>query len=178
MRLEGDAWQEFFHSFQQEAFRLETLPCYTVPEEEHELRQFLAGVSRPVEELHTDTYLIRVREHVEAGRRMHRVHTLTSPLNDHLRFQFEWGYAFSVAAGEEVNILDFATTPNPGLPQQDFWLFDDTHVVLMHYAADGTQSGRELLEDTDPAPYVRYKELALKHAVPFSEYYEAAPLDP
>nr|WP_262391612.1 DUF6879 family protein [Nocardiopsis sp. CNR-923] len=83
---------------------------------------------------------------------MRRVHTLTSPVGDHLRFQFEWGYAFSVQAGEEVNILDFATTSDPGLPQQDFWLFDDTHVVLMHYAADGTQTGRELLEDTDPAP--------------------------
>lgn len=178
MLLEGEDWQEFFHSFQREAFRLETLPGYTVPEEEDELRQFLAGVTRPAEELHTDTYLIKVREHVDAGRRMRRVHTLTSPLNDHLKFQFEWGYAFSVAAGEEVHILDFATTPDPGLPKQDFWLFDDEHVVLMHYAADGTQTGRELLENMDPAPYVRYKDLALKHATPFTEYYKATPLDP
>ncbi|MFC9085946.1 DUF6879 family protein [Nocardiopsis dassonvillei] len=173
MRLEGDAWREFFDSFQHEAFRLETLPSYTVPEEEEELRRFLAGETRPAEELHTDSYLLRVRDHVERGRRIRRVHTLTSPLGDHLRFQFEWGYAFSVQAGEEVNILDFATTPDPGLPRQDFWLFDDTRVVLMHYAADGTQTGRELLEGADPAPYVAYKNLALEHAVPFTEYYKA-----
>lgn len=173
MRLEGDAWREFFDSFQREAFRLETLPSYTVPEEEEELRRFLAGQTRPAEELHTDSYLLRVRDHVESGRRIRRVHTLTSPVGDHLRFQFEWGYAFSVQAGEEVNILDFATTPDPGLPRQDFWLFDDTRVVLMHYAADGTQTGRELLEGADPAPYVAYKNLALEHAVPFTEYYKA-----
>lgn len=173
MRLEGEKWQEFFHSFQREAFRLETLPSYTVPEEEEELRLFLSGETRPAGELHTDEYLIKVRQHVDAGRRMRRVHTLISPLNDHLRFQFEWGYAFSVRAGEEVNILDFATTPDPGLPRQDFWLFDDEHVVLMHYAADGTQTGRELLEGTDPAPYVAFKHLALEHSVPFTEYYKA-----
>lgn len=172
MLLDGEEWSRFVHSFQHERFRLETRPGYTVPEEEEELRRWRAGEKRPAAELYTDPYLVKVRGHARAGRRMRRVHTVTSPLNEHLRFQCEWGYAFSIQAGEEVHLLDFATTSDPGLPSQDFWLLDDEHVVLMHYAADGTQLGRELLQNTDPAPYVRYKNLALEHAMPLTEYYE------
>ncbi len=45
--------------------------------------------------------------------------------------------------------LDLADRPDPGLPAQDFWIFDETAVVRMDYDLDGTQLGRELLEDTD-----------------------------
>jgi hypothetical protein len=64
-----------------------------------------------------------------------------------------------VAAGEDMRILDLTGQPNPGLPPQDFWIFDDTAVVRMDNSADGTQLGRELLQDTDPAPYVTWKQL-------------------
>jgi hypothetical protein len=72
-------------------------------------------------------------------------------------------------AGEDVRILDVTDRPDPGLPAQDFWLFDDIAVVRMDYASDGTQLGRELLEDVDPAPYVAWKQLALESAEPFTE---------
>ena len=72
-------------------------------------------------------------------------------------------------AGEDVRILDLTDQPDPGLPAQDFWLFDDSAVVRMDYDADGTQLGRELLEGIDPAPYVAWKHLALEHAEPFTE---------
>ncbi|MGH3739069.1 MAG: DUF6879 family protein [Micromonosporaceae bacterium] len=69
-----------------------------------------------------------------------------------------------------MRILDLTDQPIPGLPDQDFWLFDESKVVRMDYESDGTQIGRELLEDADPAPYVAWKQLALAHAVPFAEY--------
>jgi len=75
-----------------------------------------------------------------------------------------------VESGEDVRILDLTDRPDLGLPVQDFWLFDDTAVVRMDYAPDGTQLGRELLEDVDPAAYVEWKRLALEHATPFTEY--------
>jgi hypothetical protein len=61
-------------------------------------------------------------------------------------------------------------TPDPGLPRQDFWLFDERAVVIMEYDSDGNQLGREFLHDADPAPYVAWKRLALDHAVPFDSY--------
>jgi hypothetical protein len=43
-----------------------------------------------------------------AGIRRYRVHFLTSPIGDYLRYECEWGYAYTTAAGEEVTILDIA----------------------------------------------------------------------
>jgi hypothetical protein len=73
-------------------------------------------------------------------------------------------YVFNVRAGEDIRILDLAYQANPGLPAHDFWLLDDITVVRMDYPEHGAQLGRELLQDIDPAPYVRWKHLALAHA--------------
>ncbi|MGO4759352.1 DUF6879 family protein, partial [Streptomyces sp. 2MCAF27] len=43
MLLEGEAWQTKFRDFQSEAWRLETLPAYKVPQEEEEILAYLAG---------------------------------------------------------------------------------------------------------------------------------------
>ncbi|MYW00885.1 DUF6879 family protein [Streptomyces sp. SID3343] len=42
MRLDGEQWNEYFESFEREAFRLETLPTYSVAAEEDEYAAFLA----------------------------------------------------------------------------------------------------------------------------------------
>lgn len=68
-----------------------------------------------------------------------------------------------------MRILNLTCRPDPGLPAQGFWLFDETAVVRMDYDENGTQLGRELLEDVDPGLYVAWKRLALEHAEPFTE---------
>ncbi len=167
MRLDGNAWRTFFDSYQREAFRLETRPTYNVASEQEEYETFLA-----TGELHIpddDPWLVRVRYFRATGRWIGRVHVLTRPLTDYLRYEFAL-YRHTVLVGEDVRILDLTDQVDPGLPQQDFWLFDESAVVRMDYAPDGTQLGRELLEDTDPAQYVTWKHLALEHAQPFTEY--------
>jgi hypothetical protein len=111
---------------------------------------------------------MRVRHFRHTGRWIGRVHVINRPLTDYLCYEFAV-YRRTVEAGEDVRILDLTDQPNPGLPAQDFWLFDDTAVVRMDYSPDGTQLGRELLEDVDPAPYVAWKRLALEYAEPFTE---------
>jgi hypothetical protein len=118
----------------------------------------------------TDQWLTRVRHFRRTGRWVGRVHVLTRPLTDYLRYEFAV-YGFTIRAGEDVRILDVTNEPDPGLPKQDFWLFDESAVVLMEYDADGTQLGRELLEHIDPAPHVEWKRLALDRAEPFASYW-------
>jgi hypothetical protein len=141
------------------AFRLETLDVYDMPGEREEFARHLAG-ERPPPDLHY-RWLDTVAEGVQAGKRFQRVHVVTSPLSDYLKYEFAWGYIFNVRAGEDIRILDLAYQANPGLPAHDFWLLDDITVVRMDYTEHGTQLGRELLQDIDPAPYVRWKRLAL-----------------
>ncbi|WP_026415987.1 DUF6879 family protein [Actinomadura oligospora] len=167
MLLAGDDWRKFFDSYRRDAFRLETLPVYGVPEEDEEFRVWRETGRLDIPE--DDPWLVRVRRFRETGRSIGRVHVLIRPLTEYLRFEFAF-YPHSSQAGEEIRILDVTDRPNPLAGAQDFWLFDDTHVVLMHYADDGTQTSRELLDDADPTPYIEQKRLALAHSVPFPEY--------
>lgn len=166
--MDGDQWRQFFDSYKREAFRLETLPVYTMPDEQEEFATFLEAGKAEVPG-DDDLWLARVRRFRESGRWIGRVHIVTRPLTDYLRFEFEY-YPYSVGAGEEVRILDLTGKENPGLPDQDFWMFDDTHVVEMRYRSDGTQICRELLENPDLELYVRWKRLAMDLSVPFEKY--------
>lgn len=168
MRLDGDAWRTFFDSFDREAFRFETLPAYNVASEQAEYDEF--RTTGTLQMSADDPWLIRVRHFRQSGRWIGRVHVITRPLTDYLRYEFAI-YRHTVQAGEDVRILDLTDQPNPGLPTIDFWLFDESAVVRMDYDADGTQVGRELLEPADSAPFVAWKRLALTHAEPFEQYY-------
>ncbi|SHG02580.1 DUF6879 family protein [Streptoalloteichus hindustanus] len=169
MRLEGDDWRAFFDAYERDAFRLETLPAYGVASEDEEYRVWRETGRLDVAD--DDPWLVRVRNYRMTGRTVGRVHVVTRPLSEYLRFEFAF-YRHSSAAGEQIRILDVTDCPDPVSGAQDFWLFDDSEVVLMHYREDGTQIGRELLEGEDPSPYVELKRLALLHSVPFSEYRE------
>ncbi|MFF4991776.1 DUF6879 family protein [Streptosporangium saharense] len=167
MLLDGDAWQRVLHGFERSSFRLETLSEYRVPQEADRIRSFLEGERLP-EDYHS-AWMDRVADHVARGRRVQRVHTLVQPLSTYLQFEFMY-YGPHSRAGEDIRILDLTERPNPGLPDQDFYLFDDHRVVLMHYTPDGTQISRELLENPDVDLYRHYREIALNEAIPFAEY--------
>jgi hypothetical protein len=171
VRLAGETWRAFFDGFQREAFRLETYPVYDVASEREEYEQFLATGELCIPD--DDPWLMRVRRFRAAGRWIGRVHVLRKPLSDYLRYEFAV-YRHSSRAGEDIRILDLTAQADPGLPGRDFWLFDETSVVRMDYDTHGRQVGRELLEDTDPAPYVAWKRTALAHARPFGEYVKLA----
>lgn len=172
MRLEGDAWAAYFRDFRRSAWRLELLPQYLVPQERDAFAAFRAGAPRPAGL--GDEWHATIRAARADGRSIGRVHVLTPPLSEYLRFETQWYYPYSVEAGEDVRILDLSRTPDPGLPPFDFWLFDEQRVVAMLYEPDGTQTGRELLQDADPEQFVRYRDLALAASVPFGEYWQDA----
>ena len=154
---------------QQEAWRLETLPLYRVQQEEEAIRRFLAGA--PVMRDATQPWFDRVMAYAAGGRRVGRVHIVTQPLTDYLRFEFEY-YRHNVEAGEAVRILDVTGRPNPLAGVRDFWMFDRSLIVLMHYERDGTQMGREVYEGA-PEPFLEYQRIALAESVPFEEYVES-----
>lgn len=166
-----------FDNFEQSAFRLETLDYYGVEYDVEELGQYLSGAPLPPD-LPEDVaaWRDRIIAWVAEGKRYYRVHVVHSPLNDYLCFECEWGYLHTQRTGEEIFILDTAERPRPGgLPNEDFWLFDDTKVARMHYDAEGRYVGAELLPKSEAPQYCRYRDLAVAAAVPFDEYWSAHP---
>ncbi|MDT0306348.1 hypothetical protein RM780_05155 [Streptomyces sp. DSM 44917] len=162
MLLDGDEWAAKFRTFQQEAWRLETWPQYLVPQEADEFAAFRNGARFPGPYEDAWTRMVSTRN-------VGRVHIVSRPLTDYLRFEFERYYQHQARAGEDIRILDVTEQENPLPGVQDFWMFDQTTIVLMHYEPDGKQIGRELY-DGDPAPYIEYQRIAKAASTPFLEY--------
>ncbi|MFF3552527.1 DUF6879 family protein [Streptomyces tsukubensis] len=166
--LDGEEWQSYFRDFRRSAFRLEVHQTYTMPAEAESLRSFLGGDSLP--EGFNAAWHETIRGHITSGRTMTRAKIVRRPLTDYSRYLFEWCIPGNAAAGEDYRIVDLTGRPGSGLPDQDFWLFDDAVVVHLNYRADGTQINRELITDPDLDTYRLWRDLALKDAVPFGEY--------
>ncbi|MGW2586131.1 DUF6879 family protein [Streptomyces virginiae] len=167
MLLDGEAWQAKFRDFRSEAWRLETLPAYNVPQEAEEIRVFLAG-ERIDPHTHSNEYTEDLKRVRREGKTKGRVHLVTRPLSEYLRYEFMY-YLPHAWAGEDIRIMDVTERRNPLADVQDYWMFDKSEVVLMNYEADGTQISREVYEG-DVTPFLDYQRIALAESVPFEEY--------
>ncbi|MEV6485037.1 DUF6879 family protein [Streptomyces sp. NPDC051576] len=166
--LEGDQWKAYARDFKRSAFRLEVHQTYTMPAESETFHSFLAG--KPMPEGFNGAWHKTLRDHATAGRTMTRAKIVRRPLTPCSRYSFAWGIPGNVDAGEDYRIIDVTEKGNPGLPEQDFWMFDETTVVHLNYRPDGTQVNRELIQEPDVEKYLAWRDLALEIAVPFSAY--------
>ncbi|MFJ2215907.1 DUF6879 family protein [Streptomyces sp. NPDC101062] len=167
MLLDGEAWQAKFRDFRTEAWRMETLPAYKVPQEVEEIQLFLAG-ERIDPRTYSNEYTEDLKRVRRVGKTKGRVHVVTRPLSSYLLFEFMYNLPHA-QAGEDIRIMDVTDRHNPLAGVQDFWMFDRREVVLMNYESDGTQISREVHEG-DTTPYVEYQRIALAESVPFEKY--------
>ncbi|MGW2581115.1 DUF6879 family protein [Streptomyces virginiae] len=168
MSISPAEFEKLFSNFRREAFRLETLDDYSGSSDPEMIRVFLAGEPQP--DNYNQEWADEVHGNIKAGKRMYRVHILSRPMTDYLRFELGWGYRKNAKAGEEFFILDTTDQPNPleGVP--DFWMFDESSVVSMNYGEGGKFLGAE--SHSDPAEWMTRRDLALSRAVPFAEWWE------
>lgn len=167
MQLSGKELRGLFDRFTRSAFRLEAQPAYAIPDEDEITRKFLAGEPKP--DGFNDDWLNMVSENKAAGKTMQRLKVVRQPFTGYTRSLFAWVIPDNVAAGEDYQILDL-TDRSLDLPDQDFWIFDEQTVALLHFNGDGTLEGRELVDSPDTDQYLRWRDLALAEAVPFREY--------
>jgi hypothetical protein len=159
--------------FAHSAYRLELLDWYTSPETEQRLARFLAG--EEVTAAERAGWLSMLRRDQAAGKNMARVHVVSEPLSDYLRYELAC-YESSVAAGEDVRILDADEADRLDLPGFDYWLFDEAFpgqawVAVQRYADRGLWLGADV--STDPgfvADCARWREAAMSRAIPLRDY--------
>ncbi|MEU9011101.1 DUF6879 family protein [Streptomyces sp. NPDC048479] len=165
--LDGAEWKAYFRNFKRSAFRLEVHQVYTMPTEAETFRSFLAGESKPVD--FNAIWHQTIRAQTSSGLTWTRAKLVGRPLTDYSRYLFGWGIPGNVEAGEDYRIVD-VTEREVELPNQDFWMFDETTVVHLNYRPDGTQINRELVESPDIGQYLAWRDLALEISIPFSGY--------
>lgn len=171
----GPRWFEQFRSFQSSAFRLEVLQAYAEPSEAQHLNSFLSGNAVP--ENWIDDWCDLVRQHIKAGHSMTRVHVVQLPLSPYMQFEIECAYTYTAKAGENILLLDHAKVPREllGSLREDFWLFDDTKVMIQDYTPAGTlHQARILRRPVDVARYLQIRDEVFSRAVPFREFYSSA----
>ena len=137
--------QQLFMEFQHEAFRFEALPTYDVETEKDALASFFAG--QPLPDAFNQEWLDAVADFIAAGKSVHRIRIFADPPTLYQRFELEWGYYYSDAAGEDISICTMrdAKAALSELPP-DFWVFDDEHVAVMQYDSAGAFKGATHLE--------------------------------
>ncbi|MEV7050903.1 DUF6879 family protein [Streptomyces anulatus] len=165
-----------FSTFQEEAFRLETLDDYSNSGNPAAFRSFLAGEPKPAD--YNAGWLETVSKATGSGKRMVRVHVLSRPLTPYLRYELGWGYLTNMTAGEEVHILDTTDCPNPLEGAPDFWLFDGREPVVLNYDENGSFTGPTFIPAESALPtgeqfeYATYRRVALAMSVPFTEWWK------
>ncbi|MEU7088296.1 DUF6879 family protein [Streptomyces achromogenes] len=161
---------DWFTAFEREAFRLETLDDYSQSGGVEAYQAFLAQRAQP-ESYKTAAWLTTVGNATAVGKRMYRVHILSRPLTEYLRFELSWGYRRNMTAGEEFFILDATERPNPIPDAPDFWMVDDRAVGVMAYDGAGKYLGSEFASEDRLALFRHYRDIALAHAVPFTGWW-------
>ena len=109
-----------------------------------------------------------LEEATTEGRTFSRVRVVTMPLTDYSRFGV-WCSQFTSNAGEDIRYLprDQATE----LPEHDFWLFDSSKLVRLHFDERSTWLGGEVIEDLDEIVKHNYwRDAAKHHAVRRDEF--------
>lgn len=119
-------------------------------------------------------WLDRVRADHEAGITRRRVRIVRGPLTEYVRFECQWGYVPLGEHGEDIRILDLTETGADLAEIGDFSVFDHTHVIFMHYDADGAFLGATVVEQ-NPEYFVALRDLLWHLAAPFPAWWARHP---
>jgi hypothetical protein len=123
---------------------LETRDEYKSANESAALAQFVAG--KPVDMAWFQNWLTMIRQATKEGRRLTRVRVVSVPLTDYSRFGI-FCSRFTDAAGEDIRYLARDDADTAGLPDYDYWLFDSSTLVKMHFDATENFLGGEVIDD-------------------------------
>jgi hypothetical protein len=170
-------FDQAFELAQSSIFRLETLQSYGNSGEDPALDAFRAGQPHLVTPGKRE-WTALVRDRVHGGCAMQRVHVVTEPASEYLRFELTWGYGPNAEAGEEIRIIPLRQDEAwpRDVPCHDFWLFDSCDLYDIHYEPDGTWLGVEQVRDSAAiADARRWRDAALRLARPWADYIQSRP---
>jgi hypothetical protein len=113
-----------------------------------------------------------VADAVGRGVVMRRARIVSEPVSEYIRYEHYLTTA-NVTAGEEVRWLPRKLATAIPLPGNDFWLFDETALIVNHFDGQGdwASPGMELDDDPDAVKLCASAfELVWERAVPHADF--------
>lgn len=170
---EEPTFNELFRLAKRSAVHLEMRDGYMQSDPEYIV--WREGVRNEFRYLDQDTssWLGLMREITGRGVAVRRARIVSEPVADYIRFEHHVT-AGNVAAGEQVRWLPRRRASDLALPGNDFWLFDDSLVLFLHFTGDGELSPEGDEERTTDPAVVRLCSTAFEsvweRAIPHEEY--------
>jgi hypothetical protein len=163
-----------FDRFTATAFRLETLDRYDAPGQDMRLAAFRAGLPRPQQSIWGTLWLGRIADTTAAGKHWSRVHIVTSPVSEYVRYEIA-SYVESTAAGEDVRLASRDSLPALAELRTDFWLFDHEtsypFAAIMNYDDAGRLVGTEVTDASQAvARCIGQRAVAMAVSQPLAEF--------
>jgi len=150
------------------AFHLEQRDIYNVEAEDQPFSRWLKG--EPDDYAWHADWLSFVRQATELDVQVQRVRLVSIPHTDYTR----WGLHVSqlnILAGEDIRYLPRHMAQDIQLPTEDYWLLDDTLLILSVFSSDGRTGG--FARPSDPAllsQCVTVREQMWERAIPYARY--------
>ncbi|MEU3614226.1 DUF6879 family protein [Streptomyces sp. NPDC006872] len=120
----------------------------------------------------TRPWLAWVGDATKRGVVIRRARVFSVPESDYLRFEHHVSHA-NVRAGEQIRWLSRRRATDIAFPGNDFWVFDDELVLVLHFTGDG-ESPDDWWELTDDPQVLRLCsgafEAVWERGVPHEEY--------
>lgn len=166
--LQGEAFDELFRAFRNQAFHLEVQDSYHTPDETGPFNLFLAGQADDF--AWHQPWLDLVREVTSTGKRITRARVVTVPHVDYTR----WGITVAprnIAAGEDIRWLPRHLIDPRDLAADDYWLFDDSRAVFTVFEPGGQFAGGAVTTDAAIVDMCRtVRDRVWPVAIPHSQY--------
>ncbi|WP_221504831.1 DUF6879 family protein [Streptomyces eurocidicus] len=91
-------------------------------------------------------WLTLMQETTARGVEVRRARVISEPVSDYVQFEYDITFA-NVASGEHVRWLPRRMATGIALPGNDFWLLDDTVLLVNHFGGDGQFTTEEVVTD-------------------------------
>lgn len=140
-KMSIDEFSAAFHTFDKSAFRLETLPTYTVSHEDKRFGAYRAGEKQPP--FKAEKWKATIKKATESGKSFEVIRLVPKPYTEYFCFEVDWAYCEYRKDGQATKlILPEAITPKiMDFIGADFWLFDDKWAIVIKYDKIGDLLG-------------------------------------
>jgi hypothetical protein len=150
------------------AWRLECQGIYREPEEAEPLRRFLAG--EPDDLAWYADWPEWVGGVRTSGRAIGRVRVLSEPLTDYLRFELNRLTPPALDGGEDIRVLSAERFAALDVPGEDFWIFDDATVGVLHFGDTGVTGVEMVTEPDKVAEFVQRKRRTIAASATYHDW--------
>ncbi len=166
MFINMDSFETYLNKAQKSLFRFEGLQDYGAEDDKSEIRFFIK--TGTVQTHPADVEWCRqIKQKNERGITTARVRLVLTPLTEYTKWELAWHKEVSAFSGDDIRVIETADLP-------DFWIIDDSIVLILKYGPRGKFLGFELIDEAENiAPYIEYKNFLMKNSVPVSQYLDS-----